>query len=277
MIQNESLIVSLSISQWTARKHDKKVTDEVNRQHNASNDAGRYNKLLASKEHTEAIGKVASKARNFHYDNTLPWGDNNERLLPAKNYFDYVTEMNKLKSEFEHTCNDFFANYDLVINEARVRLNGMFNERDYPSRSEISEKFRFKTVFMPVPETDFRVHLKDEEVESLRKQVGLEVENRLADAVKDIWERIKDHLRHMKDRLSDQNAVFRDSLFDNLRELINLLPRLNVTNDQSINGACNDMVKLLVDPDSVRNNVSLRAQKADEVDQLLNKFNTFFS
>lgn len=90
MLQKNSLIVSLSVSQWTARRHDKEITKEVKNTHNASEDAGRYNKLLVAKEHTDPINKVAGKARTFHYENTLPWGDNNERLLPTKNYFKYV-------------------------------------------------------------------------------------------------------------------------------------------------------------------------------------------
>lgn len=46
MLQTTSIVVSLSIGQWTARRLDKKVTNEVNTQHSASEDAGRYNKLF---------------------------------------------------------------------------------------------------------------------------------------------------------------------------------------------------------------------------------------
>jgi len=50
MLQENSLIVSLSVSQWTGRKHDKTITNEVHKSHNASDDAGRYNKLLVRPE-----------------------------------------------------------------------------------------------------------------------------------------------------------------------------------------------------------------------------------
>lgn len=217
MLQDNSLIVSLSVCIWSARKLDRKVTDEVNKSHNASDDAGRYNKLLVSKEHLDKIQKVMGESRIFHYENTLPWGDNNERLLPASNYFDYVQKMAEFKGKFERETQEFLANYDKVIEEAKVRLNGMFRDADYPSRQEIVNKFSFKNSFMPVPDTDFRIKLKEEEVQKLREQLKTEVTNRLEEAVKDTWTRIKDQLQHMRDRLRNPDAIFRDSLFNNLK------------------------------------------------------------
>lgn len=276
-IQNTSLIVSMSVSQWTGRKLDRKITDEVNKEHNASSDAGRYNKLLISKEHTDPIQKIASASRTFHYENTLPWGDNNERLLPAANYFTYIAEVNKLKGEFQVAVTAFLRNYDSVIEEAKSRLNGMFNAKDYPSRSDIEDKYGFKTTFMPVPSDDFRVSLSADEVSKLREAVNSEITNRLSEAVKDTWERIKDQLTRMKDRLKDDETVFRDSLFDNLKELVDLLPKLNITNDVNIAKVCVDMKGLIADPNTVRSNPSVRSQKAEDVDRVLNKFGSFFS
>lgn len=275
-IKNNSIVVSLSVSQWTARKLDKKITDEVNSQHNATNDAGRYNKLLVAKEFTEAVQKVANKARVFHYENTLCWGDNNERLLPSKNYFTYINEINKLKGEFQSAVAVFLSNYDNVIEDAKRRLNGMFREQDYPTRSEIEEKFGFKTTFMPVPDNDFRVQLSTDEVDKLRESLQAEITDRLTQAVDGIWDRIKEQLKAMKDRLSDEKSIFRDSLFENLKELIDLLPKLNVTNDINIAKVCNEMQKLVVAPDAVRNNTTLRNQKATEVNDILNKFGAYF-
>lgn len=276
MLQENSLLITLSISQWTARKHDKKITDEVNNQHNASDDAGRYNKLLVSKEHTDPINKIAGAARTFHYDNTLPWGDNNERLLPTKNYFTYVQKMASFKSEFDSAIDVFFKNYDNVISEAKIRLNGMFKESDYPTRSEIQDKFRFRTTFMPVPDTDVRVGLVKGEVNKLRGEIEIEITNRLGEAVKDIWTRIKTQVAHMRDKLADANGIFRDSLFDNLKDLVDLLPCLNVTNDKNIDKVCKDLQKLMADPDAVRTNSNLRNEKADEAAAILNKFKSFF-
>lgn len=276
MLQNDSLIVSLSISQWAARRYDKAITDEVATTHNASADAGRYNKLLVAKEHIDPVAKVASKARIFHYENTLPWGDNNERLLPAKNYFKYVAEMNTLKAEFSHAISEFFANYDSVISEAKVRLNGMFRDSDYPTKGEIEDKFRFRTQFMPVPASDIRVGLGDGEVDKLRREIEAEINNRLSDAVQDIWKRVKDVVGIMKDRLSTPDSKIYDSLVGNVQQLVELLPALNVTGDAKIAQCCNDMKSLLVNPETLRKDGMVRANKALEAENILNKFKDFF-
>lgn len=277
MLQNNSLIVSLTMSQWSARKLDKGITDEVNNNHNAASDAGRYNKLLVAKENLEPITKVVSKARTFHYDNTLPWGDNNERLLTTKSYFEYVNKMGELKSEFDQAVADFLRKYDQVISEAKIRLNGMFKESDYPTRHQIEDKFGFRTTFMTVPDGDIRVGLNNEEVDKLRVGIESEINNRLNEAVKSIWIRVKEQVTKMRDKLSDKEGVFRDSLFENLKDLIEVLPKLNVTGDENINQVCRDMEGLLVNPETVRTNVAVRGEKAAEAANILNKFNDFFN
>lgn len=276
MLQSSSLIVNLNISQWTARKHDRKITDEVATTHNASADAGRYNKMLVAPQNLTPIQQAATRARDFHYDNTLPWGDNGDRLLSSKNYFIYIQKMQELQSEFETAVAAFLRNYDVVIAEAKIRLNGMFKDSDYPRRTEIESKYGFKTTFMPVPDNDIRVTLNDKEIEKLRNSVEVEITNRLTAAVGNIWERIREQVTHMRDKLADHNAIFRDSLFGNLSELVDLLPRLNVTNDADIARACEDMRKLISDPDAIRQNVQLRSAKADDAAQILNKFKSFF-
>lgn len=276
VLQEEALIVSFSVSQWTARKLDKSVTEEVRTQHNASDDAGRYNKLLVAKTHTEKISKAANKSRSFHYENTLAWGDNNERLLPTKNYFDYVNGMNSLRGEFEQATSEFLHNYDMVMAEARVRLNGMFKDSDYPSRNEIENKYAFKLTTMPVPSNDIRVSLQDETIAAIRQKVEDELNTRLSTAVRGIYDRIKDQLLHMRSKLVDTEAVFRDSMFENLNELVDLVPRLNVTNDAIIEDLCKSMRGLMADPQAVRTNVKLRLTKAQEVDDMLEKYASMF-
>jgi len=277
MLQEKAITVNLTINQWSARKHDKKISNEVEQQHNAK-DAGRYNKALIAKEELAKIQKAASAVRNFHYENTLPWGDNGDRLLPSANYFTYVGSMQGYKNEFENSVREFLQNYESVVLEAKIRLNGMFNQSDYPNREQIINKFGFNTCFLPLPETDFRINVGQAEVNALRLSMESEINERIKNAMQDIKTRIKEQLEHMKEKLSVNDAVFRDSLFENLRDIINLIPKLNITGDSTINDICEDMKALLVEnPDSVRQSAMIRSRKAQEVENILNKFEDFFS
>lgn len=272
-LAEKSLIVSLNISQWSARKYDRKITEEVNSQHQAK-DAGRYNKLLVAKDALEEIQKVSNKIRNFHYDNTLPWSDTGDRLLPSTNYFPYVKQLGEYKSEFEGLVNKFVSEYPSIIDDAKKRLNGMFNPLDYPS--DISDKFSIKTTFMPVPVADdFRVNLSEEEVQNIRESVEKELHQRFTEASRSIYRRIKEQLTYMHGRLIEGNAKFRNSLFENLKELIELLPKLNFAEDEKVTRLCDDLKDLYVDAESVRADSVLRSQKAKQADAILRKMKDF--
>jgi len=70
-----AMLVEFNASVWTARKLDRSTTDEVVSNKNAgSKDAARVNKnLLAGRTELDVVQQAVSKARQFVYDNTLPW------------------------------------------------------------------------------------------------------------------------------------------------------------------------------------------------------------
>jgi hypothetical protein len=272
-LTEKALLVNLKIAQWSARKYDRKVTNEVNAAHNAK-DAGRFNKILLAKENLDAINKVATRARTFHYENTLPWSDTGERLLPSDNYFEYVGKLSELKNEFESVVRMFVQDYPEMIEQAKHDLNGLFNAYDYPAN--IGDRFQIKSSFMPVPDVqDLRVDLSAKEVDHIRETMAAEITDRFANAQRDIYGRIAEQLRYMRERLNEADAVFRDSLFENILSLVELLPRLNVAGDANITAVCNDLKSIYCDPENVRKDKKLRADKAKEVEAMLSKIDSF--
>jgi hypothetical protein len=79
----------------------------------------------------------------------------------------------------------------------------------------------------------------------------------------------------MRERLNEADAVFRDSLFENILSLVELLPRLNVAGDANITAVCNDLKSIYCDPENVRKDKKLRADKAKEVEAMLSKIDSF--
>ena len=231
-ITAKAMLASLHISQWTTRKHDKRVSREVNDKYGGSKEAGRFNKVLVDKESVKDIQAVISKARAFHMEQTLPWGERGERLLPSKNYNDYARQMRVYNEDFERAVDAFVSDYHQVIFDARQNLGGLFCRQDYPGADEIREKFAFRTAISPVPTAeDFRVSLAHEEVESIRQDIEDRVAQAHVAATRDLWHRLYDVVGRMVERLSDPEAVFRDSLVGNIAHLTELLPRLNMDDD----------------------------------------------
>lgn len=273
-LTEKAILVNVQISQWTARKYDNKVTSEVNKKHKTT-DAGRFNKLLIGTKHLQEISQIANKARVYHYENTLPWSDVGERLLPSDNYFEYIGKLAELKSEFEAAVAKFEKEYPAMIEEAKINLNGLFVASEYPAN--IAQRFGIKSTFMPVPQMeDIRINISDNEVESIKQKVGAEINERFAGAQREIYARMVDQLQKMREKLADKKGIFRDSLFENILDLVKLLPKLNVTEDKNILSLCDEMKALYTDPESVRKDTKLRKEKVKEVDAVLAKIDSFF-
>lgn len=120
-LHDKAMLMKLKISQWTARKYDKNVSEKVADDYQTtSKDAGRYNKILIAQEAIKKISQIVTKARDFHEKQTLPWDDDGMRLLPAANYMNYTANMRRLKSEYEAAVNDFILNYyDRSVSNSR--------------------------------------------------------------------------------------------------------------------------------------------------------------
>jgi len=82
-LSSRAMLCSLSISMWSARKHDPDASQEIAQRHGAQADAGRYHKVLLPKEALAEVQKIVSDARQEHYFMTLPWDDNGYRGLPS--------------------------------------------------------------------------------------------------------------------------------------------------------------------------------------------------
>jgi hypothetical protein len=269
-LQDSAMLVTLTVSQWTARKHDKTVSNEVDKAH-AAKDAGRYNKLLISKEALDPMEKITGAARAYLYKMTHAWGDNGERLLPAALFFEFSQTMQQYRNEFDARVRDFVASYPQLVQDARVRLGTLYDPKDYPT--DIRSKFSFPPVAVsPVPSAnDFRVNLNAEYVDSIKAELTERMEARQRDSLRQCWGRVREVVTKMTERLGNEKSPLYDSLITNARELIALLPALNLTNDAELNAIAAELQSILVPIDRLRQDKRLRADTAAKADAILAK------
>lgn len=240
-LATRAMLSGLTIRQWTARKLDKRVTKEVNDRHGAAADAGRYNKALIAKGALEAIVSAANAARASHYLRTLPWLDDGARILPAAGYMAYSSELREHRIAFESAVETFLAGYPDFVADAEGRLNGLFNLADYPAANEIRTRFAFAVRMLPMPVADdFRVAIGDGQAATIRAEIEQATREALDGAMRDAWNRVVDTVGRMVERLNAYKpgadgtraeGIFRDSLVENVRELVALLPSFNLTDD----------------------------------------------
>jgi hypothetical protein len=280
-----AMLVELSVSQWTARKLDRTVSDElVANKHAQDKGAARVNKhLLAGRTELEVITKFVTETRATVYDNTLPWSDSGIRLLPSAKFMEFNAKLQEAEDKFYGLVTEFVSVYPSLITAQAMALGNMFKREDYPHPSDIEHRFRFSVNYMPVPSSgDFRVDIGNDAQEELRKKLSALADERVEYAMKDIKTRLLEHLKRMSDRLTidyvqgeAKPRVFHDSLLNGAHDLCEMVQSLNVINDHQLNDARKALLKAIgnVDVKDLRKDVGARTEVKTQVDDILSKFN----
>lgn len=289
VLASRAMIVSLSISQWSGRRLDRQITDEVNQQHNAASDAGRYNKLLLPKEALAEIVSIVGETRSDFLKRTLPWMDNGSRIMASDAYLQHMSWVRGQVAKFDRAVDKFLADYPQYVADARVRLNGMFKDDDYPDAQILRSKFGVTCKVLPVPTSeDFRVDMSQAQADRIREEIEQQVSDATTEAVRDVYRRVADVTGRMVERLNaykpagrpgdKTEGVFRDSLVENVRDLISVLPALNIIGDRELS-AMVERLKPLAEHNAstLRDRPEIRRDVADEAQKILDSVSGFLA
>lgn len=267
-LSSRAMLIDLTISCWVARLKDEKATKDAIEANKARGGAGRFNKYLIDVEAPTfaAVRAIASEIRAFHYANTLPWSAV-ARVLPAANFIAHADGISRLREKYNRAIDEFVADMPNLIEQARIMLGDLYIESEYPTGESLRSKFGVEVEVYPLPDAgDFRVHLTDDHVSAIRKQIEASAQKAAAVAMRDCYERLHGVVAKMADSLSDPDKKFRDSLVGNLREVCEVLPRLNITNDATLEALGRDVADRLGrhDADVLRTNESVRENVAQQ-------------
>ena len=242
-LTHDAMLVSLRITAWSGRLHDRRASNHVAAHHEASASAGRYNKRLLPKAAFAALGATASAARSAHYAQTLPWDDQGARLLPVANYDRYTELLDGLRERMVRERARFVEDYDENVAQARLDLGRLFRIEEYPSREELRHRFGLRYRIAPVPDAGhFMARLASGDTDRIRRDIESRIEERLHDAVGDLYRRLGEAVGRVSERLRDdpdgKPLVFRDTMIGNIRELVDIVPRLNIFGDETLAQLC---------------------------------------
>jgi hypothetical protein len=284
-LNERAMLVTLRISSWAGMMHDKEVTEDVNESYKAAKEAGRYNKRLVASSFLKGVAQAHSKARKTHKVLTLPWEYDGTGILASAGYLNYVALMKDCRRQAETQVKQFLTMRDDYIKDGAVRLGKMFDAEDYPSNEEVEAKFGFDVEISAVPDAgDFRVALGDETVKAVVKGIEKRTNDRLQNAMDDVFRRIEELVKHMVDKLrayepkagGRQETIIRDSIVQNIFELTRVLPILNITNDPRITELEKRLTAdLVASPVMLRTDAKLRATTISKADAILRKVQSY--
>jgi hypothetical protein len=276
-VSNASMLVELSIGAWTGRKLDKKASEEVTGMNRAAKGVANVNKkLLGDCAELDAVQKFVGNARNTHYSSTAPWSDTGLRILPTARYFKYHEQMTGLQNEFDRLVEQFLTAYDWEISQAQVKLGDLFVPDDYPTADSLRSKFKFRLNYIPLPDAgDWRVDMEQDALNTLRSHYENFYNTQLQTALKDVWTRTHKALSAMSDKLDytddTTKKIFRDSLVENVMEVVGLLGDFNITGDAQMTAMKDRLEDAMrgVTPEALREDSYLRQKTKQEVDAVL--------
>ena len=232
-IAENLMLISLRISQWTGRKKDKKVSRETVGNYNASMDAGSFHKVLLPE--LKEVQKIVNQARAHYYHYTSPWGDNGDRVSSVHLYDKLVIGLRRYREDFNETVKKVKDEYQVKVWEQQKRLGEMFDPNDYPKQEVFARKFDFRWFVSPLPLAgDIRLKVSEAERERIREESRVMVQESLQESVRDTWERLHKVVAHCYAKLNEKDAIFRDTLIGNVKDLVDVLPGLNLFDDPEL-------------------------------------------
>jgi len=279
-ISSSALLVELNISVWPASKLDREITDKVNTDASAVKGASQTKKnLFAGTSLRKDISDFAARVRLYHNKHTLPWADKGERMLPTALFMDYKQTMNGFEQTFNMMCQNFYIEYPRLVVEAPTNLGSMYKAEDYPELEDVKLKFGFRRAVKPVPEAgDFRLDIPAYDLEEMRAEFLKQQDNKLAEAMREPWDRLHEMLVGISEKLTDvegdSKKRYHDTLISNPIELCSLLTKLNVTNDPKLEEARRqlEMTMLGADIEDLKGHAPARVELKSKVDEILKRF-----
>lgn len=281
-------LVHLHIKRWTARKLDKRASADTNAREGAQADASRTTKnLLAGQDPAlKSIGTLEAAARATHYALTSPWQQDGGAALASPLYERYCAEMNEHAEKFNAAVRDFIENQythdrEQLMTAARFALGAMFDESDFPRPAALYRKFEFDFELSPLPTAgDFRAELSDDAVTAIRADIEGRNATRLQAAMADAWRKVYTPVAKMAATLPAYGGEvkrFNDSLVDNIRAIVSILPGLNLTNDPNLSALTAEIERKLcaTDAQTLRVSDTARAQTADAAADIMKRMGGF--
>lgn len=279
-LQSRALLAVLTIRKWDARVSDKRANQSVSQSFKTQQGVGNYSKkLLPGDKHLADINALASAIRQKFYKATLPWGIDGTFILPSSLYTSFIETFNEDRRAWEALVNNFVDAYPSLRERAEEQLGDLYNPNDYPSPALIRKRFHMEINFMEVPTGDFRCSLTDDEIDFIRRDVVRRTKEAEELAMREVWQRLFDRVEHIATKLSDPEAIFRDSMLENAQEIVDLLPKLNISNDERLEKLRNEVQRRLLDtsPKELRTNPVLRKSKAKEANAIVSAMSAFMS
>ena len=261
-LHDKSTLVSLEGSTWRGVKSDREATDGTADLFETTNDWVMTSKRLVDPEVLREPKRILGKARNYVRGQSAgasdgktipgglpPWDSKGWYILPNVLNEQVTRNLGQFESDFNDAVDRLRTVLPTAIDAARAANPQLFSESDYGSVDAIIEHYTFAIDRTLVPDAgDVRVDASKEFVDHLKGQIEAKSTKKLNDVTSHVVRTVVDVATHLANALEGYDpekkgaSPFRDSTVDKVRDLIGVIPALNVTGDASLDKAGTDLL-----------------------------------
>jgi hypothetical protein len=297
-LHERAILIKPSLPVWPDRMPDAEETRAIEEKHGATRGSARVTKrLIPETAYTQrqrdageelnayhALCAHLSAVRIWSYKNTVPWNRDGWLILPRLNYEAYMDHWRKQFAEFERLRGVLEGDWAELADCAKRQLNGLAKGVIWPDVFEVLSRFDMKVTPRPVPDADFRVKLSEAELEILKGAAEADMRDMAQQATAEAAKKLYEHLESLRTRLFAKNGTrksgysdFRDTLIENVREVCEILKRLNVMDDPKLEQYRREAELLAMsEPDTLRENVDVRLATAAAAQQIIDDMEAAF-
>jgi hypothetical protein len=187
---------------------------------------------------------ITGKMYHEYKMKSTAWEDG-RRLLPVE-FFDSITKLHRdCSDELEKALEEFGKSYPEYKEKAKEELGDLYDETEFPSFDEFKRKWKIRLDFFPIPESKhFVVKAEKNLINEMKKSFDEAINSKQTIAIGEVKERVFETVNKIVERISDKHMKFSrqgKEVMDSVRELVDLLPSLNLFDDPNINKMIDDL------------------------------------
>lgn len=278
------MLVTFSASKWGAdNRIDRQATQQAQLDNHTIAGAVKLTKNLLAGANGElkAVNAAVDNFRAFVTSQTMPWtlADDGKRkrgprLLSNLKVMDFMSRAQHFDAAFNTSLDELIDVYDDRVSDAIINLGGVGRIEDYPSASEVKRMFSVGLSYGQLPSVDgfgSMVGVPKEVLDSLSDTLVTTQDDMIANAMKDVRERMVKPVQRMVDQLSKDKTKLYPSLVGNLRDIAAAAEGFNLTGDTTLDAVREEIQDKLCqhDIEILRGNEGVKLEVLDAAKGIL--------
>lgn len=281
-IRTHIMLASLSVGMWAGRKNDRVSARKLEKEAGAVNGAASTAKhLMVGVQSHEAIGKYVAMNRVWWTKVTLPWFDGRgaPRAINPAGVIDLQLDLSERECKFYELVDVFMQEYPVMRTHRQFDLGDFFDPKEFPEPSNMRRRFYFIVDFSAIPRADdlrLAEGVSDDTAKAMAKNAAereaARFEGALNTAAQRLFKVVESMHKTMSVPIGDNGSKFNDTKLENILEIVELMPLLNIANDPKLNDLAKQAKTLATkSPDELRKDAVKRAGAAKEAKALADR------